>query len=342
MHHAEPVMPATTLNADDQRPIDRAIAREAARWLTSLYEGQSAEDIAACKRWRSADPEHERAWQRAQRINEKFGIVPPEVGLPALGRKVRVDRRRAIKTLLVLMMAAPVGYASYRYAPWIALSADYRTAKGERREIVLADGSRVHLGTDTSIDVVFDGRQRLLRLHGGEIEVSTGSDSGQSTYRPFIVQTMHGHIRALGTRFVVRRDEGAPNTRVSVIEHAVEIRPQAASDKRIVLNAGQQTRFTEQGIAAIEMADPHVADWVNGVLFANKMRLDEFAAELNRYRPGLLRCDPAVADLRITGAFQLDNTDNILNALPDTLPVEVLFRTRYWVTIVPPATANQG
>ncbi|MNR82271.1 fec operon regulator FecR [compost metagenome] len=328
-------MTAASYN-DDRRPIDRAIAREAAQWLASLYEDQTPEDVAACSRWRAADPEHERAWQRAQGINQKFGIVPAPLALPALGRKVRVDRRRAIKALLLLMTAVPLGYASYRYAPWASINADYQTAKGEHREIQLADGTLLHLGTATSVDIVFDGMQRLLRLHAGEIEVSTGSDTGHAAYRPFIVQTTHGQIRALGTRFVVRRDDGAAITRVSVLEHAVEIRPQAAHNKLVILNAGQQTRFSASGFAAIEQADPHVADWTQGVLFASKMRLDDFAAELNRYRPGLLRCDPAVADLRITGAFQLDNTDNILNALPDTLPVEVLFRTRYWVTIVPP------
>lgn len=335
-------MTSTTFNTDDRRPIDRAIAREAAQWLAVLYDGQTDEDIAACKRWRAADPEHERAWQRAQRINQKFGIVPGAVGLPALGRKVLVDRRRVVKTLLLFMLAAPVGYASYRYTPWAAMNADYRTAKGEHREISLADGTRVHLGTNTSIDIAYDGTQRLLRLHAGEIEVSTGSDADHAGYRPFIVQTTQGHIRALGTRFVVRKDEGATTTRVSVLEHAVEIRPQAANGKLIVLNAGQQTRFSVSGFDMVEAIDPHVVDWTNGVLFASKMRLEDFAAELNRYRPGLLRCDPAVADLRITGSFQLDNTDNILNALPDALPVEVLFRTRYWVTIVAPAPAAKA
>lgn len=342
MHRAGLVMASTTLNADDRHPIDRAVAREAAQWLASLYEEQTPEDMAACARWRAADPEHERAWQRAQHINQKFGIVPSAVALPALGRKVRVDRRRAVRALLLLMTAGPVAYVSYRYASWSEMNADYRTAKGEHKEIQLADGTRVHLGTGSSIDVVFDGAQRLVRLHAGEIEVTTGSDDGHPSYRPFIVQTAHGHIRALGTRFVVRKDDGATTTRVSVLEHAVEIRPQAANDKLIVLNAGQQTRFSESGFDVIEQVDPHVADWTRGVLFASKMRLDDFAAELNRYRPGLLRCDPSVASLRITGAFQLDNTDNILNALPDTLPVEVLYRTRYWVTIVSPALSTKS
>ena len=40
--------------------------------------------------------------------------------------------------------------------------------------------------------------------------------------------------------------------------------------------------------------------------------------------------------LRITGAFQLDNIDATLGALPDTLPVSVVYRTRWWVGIVAP------
>ena len=56
------------------------------------------------------------------------------------------------------------------------------------------------------------------------------------------------------------------------------------------------------------------------------MRLDAFAAELGRYRPGLLRCDPAVAPLRVSGAFQLHDTDAVLAALPATLPVSVRYR----------------
>lgn len=331
----------TAILHEDSRPIDRAIARQAAHWLTTLYGGNAApEDVKACEYWRAADPEHERAWQRAQRINQRFGVVPASLGLPALGRRERGERRRALKTLLVLMTAVPAGYAAWRNTPWREWSADVRTATGERRELQLADGSRVHLGTATALDVIFDGNQRLLRLHAGEILVTTGADSEAAAHRPFIVQTEHGRIRALGTRFVVRKEEAASQTSVGVLEHAVEIRPQAASGSPFVLQAGQQVRFDSARIDAVEAADPHAADWARGVLFADRMRLADFARELNRYRPGLLRCDPAVAELRITGAFQLDNTQSILDALPDTLPVEVHYRTRYWVTLAPPSAGK--
>lgn len=68
-------------------------------------------------------------------------------------------------------------------------------------------------------------------------------------------------------------------------------------------------------------------------MIADELRLDAFVAELERYRPGLLRCDPAVAGLRVSGVFPLDDTDRILAMLPSVLPVRVRQRSRYWVSI---------
>jgi transmembrane sensor len=75
------------------------------------------------------------------------------------------------------------------------------------------------------------------------------------------------------------------------------------------------------------------SQWTQGQLIVEEMPLAEFLAELGRYRKGWLRCQPEVARLLISGAFQLDRTEQILAALPATLPVQVEYRTRYWVTV---------
>lgn len=211
------------------------------------------------------------------------------------------------------------------------MTADYRTPVGERREIVLADGSRLHLNTGTAIDVRFDAGQRLVVLHAGEVHIDTGADRDSSTYRPFLVQTAQGRIRALGTRFGVRlaQDE----SRVAVTQGAVEITP--ASGAQLVVQAGQQARFSQTGVTGPQPLETGAEDWLQGVLRVRDLRLDDFLAELGRYRQGLLRCDPAVGALRVSGVFQLRDTDAVLDSLPDALPVNVLYRTRYWVTVVP-------
>ena len=74
---------------------------------------------------------------------------------------------------------------------------------------------------------------------------------------------------------------------------------------------------------------------MRGLLPADRMRLNTLLAELSRYRPGVLRCSDAVAGLRVTGSFQLDDTDAALALLAQALPVRIERRTRYWVTVVP-------
>ena len=71
----------------------------------------------------------------------------------------------------------------------------------------------------------------------------------------------------------------------------------------------------------------------SGVLSVQQMPLAEFVSELGRYRPGLLRCAPEVAGLKVSGTYQLADTGQILQLLTRSLPVRVEYRTRYWVSI---------
>ncbi|MGT2491756.1 hypothetical protein ACU4GD_17580 [Cupriavidus basilensis] len=58
------------------------------------------------------------------------------------------------------------------------------------------------------------------------------------------------------------------------------------------------------------------------------MRLADVLAELARYRTGRIVCDPRVADLRISGAYHLRDTDQTLRFLAQSQPVAVVYRTR--------------
>ena len=45
--------------------------------------------------------------------------------------------------------------------------------------------------------------------------------------------------------------------------------------------------------------------------------------------------DPAVAGLPVSGAYPLQDTDRILAAIAETLPVSLQKITRYWVRVTP-------
>lgn len=317
--------------ANAPAPLTRQVALQAAEWFVLLQSGEAtAADRRACDAWRARAPAHESAWQRALQVSQRAASVPPALGSPTLRRPQRAPNRRdAARALALLMVAAPAGWLAWRTEPWARWTATHTTAMGERRTWTLADGSRIVLDTDSAVDVKFDSYQRLIHLRYGAIYIETAPDAA-TQHRPFIVATEHGTARAIGTRFTVRQQ--AQRSQVAVLQGAVEV---TARDSAAVqrLQAGEQATFDRDAIGPVEAAALGAGQWVRGVLAVDDMRLDAFVAELSRYRPGLLRCDPAVAHLRITGAFQLADTDAILLNLAHLLPVQVHFRTRYWVTI---------
>ena len=328
MHTADPLT-----SGQPREQLDRAVIREAAQWLVRLSESAHDPQLAAeLAQWRARSEQHEQAWRRAQQVNDKFGLLPPQLGMSVLTERSELSRRRAIKSLVLLMTVLPAGVAGYQALPWREWQADYSTRTGQQRSLTLNDGSELTLNTDTALDVQFDRHQRLIRLHRGELLIDSGADPLQTPerHRPLRVLTRHGGVRALGTRFVVRQQR--EHTLVQVFDGAVEIEPRS-SGRRPQIQAGQQLRFDSRGAGLPQPVDPHGADWAEGVLVADRLPLGRFLAELSRYRPGLLRCDDSIASLPVSGAFQLNNTDQVLASLSYSLPVKVVYRTRYWVSI---------
>lgn len=310
--------------------LTREVALQAANWFVQLHGGEaSAADHQACAAWRAQAPDHELAWQRAQAVSQRAAVVPPALGHDSLLRTQRLARRDAARALAALMVAAPAGWLAWHAEPWQRWTASHVTATGEWRSWTLADGSRMTLDTASVVDVEFDGRERSIHLRSGALWLETAADPAP-VHRPLVVHTAQGQVRAIGTRFTVRAE--GERSMVAVLQGAVELRPRAGGGVQR-LHAGEQASFERGSIAAAQPAPAGTGQWARGVLAVDDMRLDDFVAELGRYRHGLLRCDPAVAGLRLTGAFQLADTERVLQNLVQLLPVQLLYRTRYWITL---------
>lgn len=312
-------------------PQQTQLVDEAVKWLVLMHSGRFNEaDAQRCAQWRGQSPEHQRVWESVEKLNRQFNAMPGQLAMPVLNRpRVSENRRMMLKTVALAITVPSAMWLGYRAVPWESLNAQYRTGTGERRDVALADGSRLSLNTSSAVDVAFDTRERLVLQRSGEIFIQTARDP-QAAARPFIVKTQQGSLQALGTRFIVRSTPD--RTRLTVLDGAVQVQPLHLSENHIV-PAGQELDFSANRFGAKVPVSSGAGQWVQGVLYAEQMRLADFLAELGRYRPGILRCDSSVADIPVSGAFQLNNTDRILQALAQTLPVQIQFRTRYWVTV---------
>ncbi len=303
--------------------------------MVKLQSGEATQDVhEGCRRWRMQRPEHEQAWLQLESLNRRIQSLPGALAHTtfddAAMRRRQFNRRMALKSIGLMVGVGTLAIAGRQVLPWQRMLADHSTDVGQRKRIMLADGTSIHLNTDTALDIAFDDRQRLIILRRGEVLITTGHDTA-SHDRPFVVETAEGRSRALGTRFMVRQESTA--TLVSVFESAVEVRPGQVV-RPIRVDAGQQVRFSGSKAGTLEPANPDAAAWTEGAIVARQMRLDMFTHELSRYRLGRLVCDPAVAHLKISGVFPLDDTNRILGALESTLPIKVERYTDYWLTLV--------
>lgn len=319
---------------------DDLCVRQAIDWMVRLNSGVATEaDVAACCDWRAAHSDHDQAWLRLEALGNRVHSLPAEIAHATLGdspSRKKYNRRFTLKTLGVLLGAGTLAVVGKSVAPWQTLLAAYSTGIGQQRRVTLADGTVIQLNTHTALDAEYDDTYRRIRLYRGELLIATAPDPS-ARHRPFIVQTRLGNIRALGTQFRVQQRERS--MLVAVFEGAVEVQtPQGHGAVRI--DAGQQAVFeagaavTQQAVA-IAQADSDAIAWTDGMIVANKMRLGDLIAEMDRYVPGRIRCEDSVANLRISGVFPIQAPEKILAAIGRTLPVRIDMFTGYWITLRP-------
>lgn len=309
---------------------DPRVVKQAIQWTLRLNGNPAPELLSACQHWRQANPEHETAWLRVQALNSELAAgyqAVPGARMALENTTQRLQRRQALKLLSTLAIGASALWLAREVAPWQRWMADYSTATGERKRFTLADGSVLQLNTDSAVNVRFDSRQRLLLLERGEMLLNTAKD----TARPLRVSSRDGLFEALGTRFVLRQDKRS--TRLSIADGSVAIAPRVRGQTTAIAKAGQTYEINGDSALLAEHSNMDSTAWAEGLIVTRDMRLADFLAEIGRYRHGHLHCDASVADLRLSGVFRLDDTDQLLALLPQTLPVRVEKRTDWWVTV---------
>jgi len=308
------------------------LLEQAITWAVRLGSGSAdAAAHAAWGAWRAAHPAHEAAWQQVQAIEDTFRQVPPVGGtgnelahgaLQAATRLRGQGRRRTLGLLGMVAASGILGLVAWREKPWLE-RALYATEIGERRRVVLADGTELNLDTASEAQVVFSPLRRLIVLHRGQLFIRTGADErAMFGRRAFWVQAPHARFEALGTRFGVRLDDA--QTRLSMTEGRVAIHlgdappviAQAGEDFVVRTDASEVQRVVDRSF------DSNA--WAEGAMVAKQMRLDAFVAELARYRRAPLHCSAEVASMQVSGVFQFSGPDPVgraLEALMRSLPL---------------------
>jgi len=312
---------------ESTQQIREQIRQEAVAWHVRLTSGALTTDEAAeFKRWRQQNPDHDQAYRDIANLWQQ--LPGPLHADRQRRRELAAQRRRttfarrglglaAAASLLVVVIAG--FYPDYVQNPL----ADYRTHIGEQTSITLADGSVVHLNTNTAIDVSISGNERRIKLLRGEAEFEVAHDSS----RPFRVNAGSTTTEALGTRFIVRYDGKAGA--VTLLQGKVRTnRPssEGAQTDSATLQPGQQLAFNAESLGNLQSVELSNADaWRRGRLLMNFVPLKQVIAEINRYRRGQIKLlDDKLAEREVNIAVDIKQIDAWLEALQQTLPIKII------------------
>lgn len=294
--------------ADRSGKGDQRAWNEALDWLFRIERRPGDPDLErALSAWLDADEAHARAYAQARRIWDLSpGLRPSRSARAAGARRAGgaaaglLGRRRLVTGAGALAAGAAAFLVASR---WTDLTSDHVTGIGRAELVVLEDGSRVELNTDSAVSVHYEPGRRGIALRRGEAFFDVVPDAG----RPFAVAAGPALVEVLGTRFNLRR--GTAKLGLAVEEGRVAVslagRDLLAGNP---LGRGEtaridlQTGAVERGRAAPDT----LALWRRGQLVVERWPVSRVLDEIGRYRPGyIVLRDEALGARRVSGIYDL-------------------------------------
>jgi transmembrane sensor len=202
----------------------------------------------------------------------------------------------------------------------------FATGVGQRRELILGDGSKVTLNTASLMEVRYSPERRDIRLLEGQAMFHVAKNPA----RPFVVSASDNRVTAFGTAFDVRiRQNG--QVQILLVEGRVRVEPMNRQGLERLIPAlgrtdlvpGQQLVADRSG--AVELASVDVereTAWNRGVLIFRNDSVGDAVKEVNRYSAvKLVVDDPGLASLKISGVFPTASREDFIAALEALYPL---------------------
>ncbi|WP_308908602.1 FecR family protein [Pseudomonas canadensis] len=320
------------------------VEEQAAEWMLRLHDGEWDEaQQQAFERWKQHGPHHAAAAARMETMVSRMQALrgkkaPARAALNAAFAQPKTRRRKHALRALVLACSLAIPAAALLISPyprqWMA---DVRNGPSQWQTLQLADGSTLTLNGISAANLHFDSQQRRIELLQGEILVEVAHDST----RPFVVQTPQGTLRALGTRFVVKREGDV--TVLSMLQSRVAAQS-ANGQQTLEVDAGSRALMHANQVRLAGTVEPSSINeaWRRHQLVVENQPLPDVLDEIARHRSGRVQFDrAALQSLRVSAVIPLDDSDQALQLLAQTLPIRVQSYTPWLIVVGPEPAPNK-
>lgn len=302
------------MSSEHEPPIERRAAEihsEAAGWVIEQRTGEawSSEEQTALDGWLSQSLAHRVAYVRfsdAWNRSEKIAALQRQPSrAQALLDTARRLRPPMLRVAAALAYVAVLGAGAALFLRPTSNAQTFSTPVGGHETVILEDGTRIELNTDTTVRVSETQGRREVQLDKGEAFFQVKHDPA----RLFVVTAGTRRITDIGTKFLVRRD--ADRFEVALLEG------RAAFDndekQKAVLSPGDVLVASADTVSLARKSEKQLDTalaWRQGVLVFNRTTLADAAAEYNRYnRQKILIGNPSVGQLTINGTLPVNNPE---------------------------------
>ena len=306
--------------------------------LTKYFSGSATEsETEELERWRTRHVDNDRVmkdykaiWDLA-REEEPF-ITNTEKALKKV--KQKLDERPTAKQrrLPLKWVARIAGLALVLAGTWLFMTffiqnssvqiTEVSTMKGEKKEILLPDGTRVTLNGSSLLrhPERFAGEIREIWFEGeGYFSVA------KNRVKPFVINSGEARVKVLGTAFNLRSRSSETHIKIAVTEGKVAFSERDAESAPTLLTAGEQAELDikTKKIAKSETANENFLAWKTGKIVFKNTPLARVAADLSEYyqTPVVVQSD-SVGVLEFTSVFDRVALEDALRIIELSMKVK--------------------
>ncbi|MCB5307100.1 FecR family protein [Yersinia massiliensis] len=302
----------------DSRSLNVEIDEQAALWFSrSQARRLTNEEQQQLDTWLQSAPSHAEAYRQMQQIWGECALIPRPVSAPQ--PKKHLSRWRPLRSCAAGLFFLVALLLPMSQLPLLLTNDIQLQTAQNSREIVLSDGTRVHVNRHSQIRVHYAKENRQLWLDQGEIFLQVASNKT----RPFLVYAGESQVKVVGTAFDVRYEKGEVAVAVKQGIVAMTGRPNMAA---VMLHAGDRAQLIpeKKRLLLSQLPVAEIGEWRSGQLLFRNRPLGELLSELQRYRQGNIELiDASLAQLPVSGSLDLNRPDEFLDSLPLLLAVNV-------------------
>lgn len=228
--------------------------------------------------------------------------------------KNRLNGFYRIAAILILAFSVTFGLMKYLDRPEKPVTyAETVSAKGEKKTLKLADGTRVILNSDTKLLIPsnFNKQERTIEMEGeGFFDVAPNPD------KPFVIKSGEARVKVLGTSFDFKSYKEDDFIKLTVSTGKVRVN---ISDQDLQMSVSPNEHLSvnkiDGNISKETIQENNYIKWIQGSLYFNKEPIREVIKTINRTYNRKVILQSKRSDYKITGTHDNKSIEAVIEAI---------------------------